>query len=66
MYIAQYYTASPADKARIIALAELLGCEYRAVENIIALQVNDAETLGRLESSECLPWVVEAGLGCEN
>jgi len=63
MHFLQYYTASPADKARIIALAELLGCEYRTVENILTLQVNDAETLGRLESSECLPWVVEAGVG---
>jgi len=27
MHILQYYTASPADKARIIALAELLSCE---------------------------------------
>jgi len=47
MHILQYYTASQADKARIIALAELLGCEYRTVENIIAVQVDDDETLDR-------------------
>lgn len=60
MYIAQYYTASLANKARIITLAELLGCDYRVVENIIALEVNDEAALARLKSSECLPWVVEA------
>jgi hypothetical protein len=49
MYICQYYAASPDNKAKIIALAELLGCQYRTVENIIAVQVDDAETLGRLE-----------------
>ena len=63
MYICQYYAASPDNKAKIIPLAELLSCEYRAVENILTLQVNDAETLGRLESSECLPCAVEAGVG---
>ena len=59
MHILQYYTASPADKAKIIALAELLGCEYRAIENIIAVQVNDAETLDRLQRCECLPSAIE-------
>ena len=59
MHIAQYYTASQADKAEIIALAELLGCEYRAVENIIAVQVDDEATLARLRRCEWLPWVVE-------
>lgn len=61
MHIFQYYTANPANKAKIIALAELLGCEYRTVENIITVQVDEDETLGRLQSSEWLPWVVEAG-----
>lgn len=61
MHILQYYTASPADKDKIIALAELLGCQYRAVENIIAVLVNDVETLGRLKRCECLPWAVQAG-----
>jgi len=50
MHILQYYTASPADKARIIALAELLSCEYRIVENILAVQVDDDETLDRLRT----------------
>ena len=50
MHILQYYTASPADKAKIIALAELLGCEYRIVENILAVQVDDDETLDRLRA----------------
>jgi len=62
MHILQYYTASPANKAKIIALAELLSCEYRAVDNIITVQVNDAETLDRLQRCECLPWAVEAGV----
>ncbi len=61
MYICQYYAASPATKDKIIALAELLGCEYRAVENIIAVQVNDSVTLAKLQRSECLPWVVQRG-----
>ena len=60
MHIFQYYTANPANKAKIIALAELLGCQYRTVENIIAVQVDDEETLGRLERCECLPYAVEA------
>ncbi len=60
MHILQYYTASPADKARIIALAELLGCQYRAVEKIIAVQVDSQETLGKLNRSELLPSAVEA------
>ena len=63
MHILQYYTASPADKARIIALAELLSCEYRAVESIIDVQVDDPETLGRLQRCDCLPWAVETGMG---
>jgi hypothetical protein len=63
MHIAQYYTDNPETKAKIIALAELLGCEYRAVENIITVQVNSKETLGRLERCEWLPWVVEAEVG---
>jgi len=50
MLIAQYYPASPADKAKIIALAELLSCEYRIVENILAVQVDDDETLDRLRT----------------
>ena len=50
MHILQYYTASPANKAKIIALAELLSCEYKIVENIIAVQVDDAETLDRLRT----------------
>ena len=50
MHILQYYTASLADKAKIIALAELLSCEYRTVENIITMQVNDPETLDRLRT----------------
>ena len=62
MHIAQYYAASPATKDKIIALAELLGCQYRTVENIIAVQVNDSVTLAKLQRSECLPWVVEAEL----
>ena len=62
-YIAQYYAATPANKAKIIALAALLGCEYRTVENIIALQVTDDETLARLKRCECLPCAVEAGVG---
>lgn len=65
MHILQYYAAAPANKAQIIALAELLGCQYRAVENIIAVQVDSQETLGRLERCEWLPWVVEAGLPLE-
>ena len=59
MHIAEYYTDSPANKAKIIALAELLDCDYRAVENIIAVQVDDEATLGRLRRCEWLPWVVE-------
>jgi len=50
MHILQYYTVSPADKARIIALAELLSYEYRIVENILAVQVDDDETLDRLRT----------------
>ncbi len=62
MHILQYYTASPADKAKIIALAELLGCEYRIVEGIIAVEVTDQATLARLKRSEFPPWAVEAGV----
>ena len=61
MHIAQYYTDNPANKEKIIALAELLGCEYRTVENIISVQVDDDETLARLKSSDCLPWTVQIG-----
>jgi hypothetical protein len=63
MHIAQYYADSPATREKIIALAELLGCEYRTVENIIAVQVDDAEALAKLKRSECLPCAVEAGAG---
>jgi len=50
MHILQYYTTSPADKVKIIALVELLGCEYRIVENILAEQVDDDDTLDRLRT----------------
>jgi hypothetical protein len=62
MYIAQFYVASPADKARIIALAELLSCEYRTVENILAVQVDDDETLNRLRTG--VPSIHTPGVFC--
>jgi len=50
MKIAQYYTDKPETKEKVIALAELLSCEYRTVENILAVQVDDDETLDRLRT----------------
>jgi len=62
MHILQYYTVSPADKARIIALAELLSYEYRIVENIRAVQVDDDETLDRLRAG--VPSINTPGMFC--
>lgn len=61
MYICQYYAATQANKDKIIALAELLGCQYRTAENIIAVEVDDDETLGRLDRCELMPCAVQRG-----
>lgn len=55
-YIAQYYAEAREDKDKILALAELLGCEYRIVEEIITLQVKDETTLSRLKRTELQPY----------
>jgi hypothetical protein len=61
MNIFQYYTDNQETKDKIIALAELLGCQYRTVEDIIAVQVDSDEALARLKRSKSLPWVVQRG-----
>jgi len=61
MYIAQYYTVNTETKEKIIALAVLSNCQYRTVEGIITVQIDEDETLGKLMSSEWLPWALEAG-----
>lgn len=62
MYIAQYYAEAQEDKDKIIALAELLGCDYRSVEDIITLQVKDEQTLSKLKSSELPPYTSLLGI----
>lgn len=59
MFIAQYYADTRKKRDKVIALAELLGCEYRTMENIITLQVRDKETLTKLKWSELPPYSVQ-------
>jgi len=59
MYIAQYYADSASKKQHIEAMAVMLKCQYRAVENIITVQINNKETLEKLKNSEWPPWTIQ-------
>ena len=59
MYIAQYYTSTDEEKKKIVAMIELLGCDFRIVENIISVQINDEQTLSKLQRSEHPPYSIQ-------